>query len=150
MEFDILLFFKFFLLKSPESAIRHFGPLLSFPSPVKDPDPNPPDKVDPSPMSIIRTGLSKPLLFTTTTLLLCTLWQWPRRWLISGAPLLQYFILFSDAKGSRVLPAFQLWPSSQPSTSSTPFAPHHGFSTGSSRLYATQLFSLYAYSNSVL
>ncbi|TVY36190.1 hypothetical protein LOCC1_G006128, partial [Lachnellula occidentalis] len=61
-------------------------------------------------MAIIPTGLSRPFLFATTTVLLCASWEWPRRWLISGAPLLQYFILLGDAKGYRVLPAFQLWP----------------------------------------
>ncbi|TVY17897.1 hypothetical protein LARI1_G004186 [Lachnellula arida] len=61
-------------------------------------------------MSIIRTGLSKPVLFATTTILLCALWEWPRRWFISGAPLLQYFILLGEANGYRVLPAFQIWP----------------------------------------
>ncbi|TVY84855.1 hypothetical protein LSUE1_G001306 [Lachnellula suecica] len=61
-------------------------------------------------MGILQTGLSKPFLFATTTVLLCALWQWPRRWAISGAPLLQYFILLGDAKQYRVLPYFHLWP----------------------------------------
>lgn len=61
-------------------------------------------------MAFTQPLLSKPLLFATTTLLLCMIWSWPRRWLISGAPLLQYFILLGDAKGYRVLPYIHLWP----------------------------------------
>ena len=53
---------------------------------------------------------SKPLIFIATTLLLVTLYQWPRRWLISGAPALQFFILQGEANGYRILPSIHLWP----------------------------------------
>ncbi|KAH6680499.1 hypothetical protein B0J14DRAFT_266846 [Halenospora varia] len=52
----------------------------------------------------------RPLLFAGFTLGLLTFWVWPRRWLISGAPLLQFFVLLGEAKGYRVLPKIHLWP----------------------------------------
>ncbi|KAG0648881.1 hypothetical protein D0Z07_4633 [Hyphodiscus hymeniophilus] len=51
-----------------------------------------------------------PLLFVSATLLLCATYQWPRRWTISGAPLLQLCILQGEANGLRILPLVHLWP----------------------------------------
>lgn len=53
---------------------------------------------------------SMPMIFAATTVLLFALYQWPRRWVISGAPLLQFFILQGEAYGYRVLPFIHLWP----------------------------------------
>jgi hypothetical protein len=54
--------------------------------------------------------LKSPIFFATLTLLLSTFYCWPRRWLISGAPLIQFFILLGDSYGYRVLPSLHLWP----------------------------------------
>ncbi|PVH80003.1 hypothetical protein DL98DRAFT_460233 [Cadophora sp. DSE1049] len=51
-----------------------------------------------------------PLLFASLTTLLSALYCWPRRWVLSGAPLLQFFILLGDSNGYRVLPSIALWP----------------------------------------
>lgn len=51
-----------------------------------------------------------PMIFAATTTLLFALYQWPRRWVISGAPLLQFVILQGEAYGYRILPFIHLWP----------------------------------------
>ena len=53
---------------------------------------------------------SIPLLFAAATVLLFARYQWPRRWFVSGAPLLHFFILKGEANGYRVLPFIHLWP----------------------------------------
>ncbi|KAG4438368.1 hypothetical protein IFR05_006130 [Cadophora sp. M221] len=58
----------------------------------------------------IERLLKSPLLFASLTLLLSALYAWPRRWVLSGAPLLQFFILLGDSNGYRVLPSIALWP----------------------------------------
>ncbi|KUJ21648.1 uncharacterized protein LY89DRAFT_694187 [Mollisia scopiformis] len=54
--------------------------------------------------------LRSPLLFTLLTALLAFLYTWPKRWLISGAPLLTILLLAGEAKGHRILPSIHLWP----------------------------------------
>ncbi|KFZ16936.1 hypothetical protein V502_04823 [Pseudogymnoascus sp. VKM F-4520 (FW-2644)] len=56
-----------------------------------------------------RLGLLSPVLFATGTALLVALQQWPRRWLLSGAPVLQFFILHGNSRGDRILPLTGLW-----------------------------------------
>ncbi|KAL5344892.1 hypothetical protein ACLOAV_010289, partial [Pseudogymnoascus australis] len=56
-----------------------------------------------------RLGLLSPLRFAAGTALLVALQQWPRRWLFSGAPVLQFFILHGNSRGHRVLPLNGLW-----------------------------------------
>ncbi|KAH7342505.1 hypothetical protein BKA65DRAFT_504235 [Rhexocercosporidium sp. MPI-PUGE-AT-0058] len=63
-----------------------------------------------APKPAIERVLKSPLLFASLTLLLSALYQWPRRWVLSGAPLLQFFILIGDSNGYRVLPSIALWP----------------------------------------
>ncbi|CZS99002.1 uncharacterized protein RCO7_00399 [Rhynchosporium graminicola] len=58
----------------------------------------------------IERVLKSPLLFASLTFLLSALYGWPRRWVKSGAPLLQFFILLGDSNGYRVLPSIALWP----------------------------------------
>ncbi|KAI9052140.1 hypothetical protein LZ554_003502 [Drepanopeziza brunnea f. sp. 'monogermtubi'] len=58
----------------------------------------------------VERVLKSPLLFAFITLLLSALYRWPRRWLVSGAPLLQFFILLGDSKGYRIFPGHALWP----------------------------------------
>ncbi|KFZ08154.1 hypothetical protein V501_06092 [Pseudogymnoascus sp. VKM F-4519 (FW-2642)] len=57
-----------------------------------------------------RIGLLSPLRFAAGTALLVALQQWPRRWLLSGAPILQFFILHGNSRGHRILPLTGLWP----------------------------------------
>ncbi|KFY45651.1 hypothetical protein V494_00849 [Pseudogymnoascus sp. VKM F-4513 (FW-928)] len=56
-----------------------------------------------------RLGLLSPFRFAAGTVLLVALQQWPRRWLLSGAPILQFFILHGNSRGYRVLPLTGLW-----------------------------------------
>jgi hypothetical protein len=57
-----------------------------------------------------RSSLSTPIIFATTTALLVALYSWPRRWLLSGTPILQFCILLGSSEGTRVLPFIHLWP----------------------------------------
>jgi hypothetical protein len=50
-----------------------------------------------------------PNLFATATVLAVTLFSWPLRWILSGAPILVYSILLGQSKGYRVLPYIPLW-----------------------------------------
>lgn len=64
-------------------------------------------KVDP--VAHVHPLLSTPSLFAATCLLLVALYDWPRRWLLSGVPLLTYCILLGASKGYRVLSLVPLW-----------------------------------------
>jgi hypothetical protein len=63
----------------------------------------------PSRSSLERT-LKCPVLFSLISILLLYLYSWPQRWLISGAPILQVFILLGDYHGNRILPDIHIWP----------------------------------------
>jgi hypothetical protein len=54
-------------------------------------------------------GLSTPLLYSAAVTLLVSLYEWPRRWVFSGSPILTLFVLIGAAKGYRVLPFIPLW-----------------------------------------
>ncbi|KAE8443159.1 hypothetical protein EG329_002328 [Mollisiaceae sp. DMI_Dod_QoI] len=54
--------------------------------------------------------LRSPFLFAIFTLFLATLYSWPKRWLISGAPLVTILLLAGEARGHRILPSIDLWP----------------------------------------
>ncbi|KAK6586859.1 hypothetical protein PZA11_000149 [Diplocarpon coronariae] len=58
----------------------------------------------------IERVLKSPLLFAFLTLILSALYRWPRRWVLSGAPVLQFFVLLGDSSGYRILPSIALWP----------------------------------------
>lgn len=60
-------------------------------------------------MNESRLRLLSPLRFAAGTALLVALQQWPRRWLLSGAPVLQFFILHGNSRGNRILPLTGLW-----------------------------------------
>ncbi|KAG6000679.1 hypothetical protein E4U54_001337 [Claviceps lovelessii] len=50
-----------------------------------------------------------PAIFAATTLVQLGLFQWARRWAISGAPVLTLFILQGEAQGRRILPFAHVW-----------------------------------------
>lgn len=52
---------------------------------------------------------SMPYIFGAATTLLVALFQWPRRWIFSGAPLLTLILLLGASNGSRILPVVPLW-----------------------------------------
>ncbi|KAG5953834.1 hypothetical protein E4U53_001907 [Claviceps sorghi] len=52
---------------------------------------------------------SWPAIFAATTLLQLGLFQWARRWAISGAPVLTLLILQGEAHGGRILPFAHAW-----------------------------------------
>ena len=54
-------------------------------------------------------GLSGPLLFGAGVALLAAKFQWPWRWLVSGAPLLTFTVLLGAAHDHRILPSVPLW-----------------------------------------
>ncbi|KAN0106659.1 hypothetical protein V8E51_009535 [Hyaloscypha variabilis] len=60
--------------------------------------------------SRLERTLKDPILFAAVTSILSVLYNWPQRWLISGAPLLQILILAGEAREYRVLPSIHLWP----------------------------------------
>ncbi|KAF2864774.1 hypothetical protein BDV95DRAFT_588453 [Massariosphaeria phaeospora] len=58
------------------------------------------------------TGLMSdftPHAFIATTVLATTLYSWPLRWIISGAPLLVYSVLLGNSKGYRIMPWLPIW-----------------------------------------
>lgn len=54
-------------------------------------------------------GISIPLFFGAATALLVALFEWPQRWLFSGAAFLTLSILAGASNGYRVLPIIPLW-----------------------------------------
>lgn len=48
-------------------------------------------------------------LFAAVTVALLVAFEWPLRWLLSGAPFLTYSLLRAAGQGSRVLPFIPLW-----------------------------------------
>ncbi|OBT78009.1 hypothetical protein VF21_03096 [Pseudogymnoascus sp. 05NY08] len=56
-----------------------------------------------------RLGLLSPFRFAAGTALLVALQHWARRWLLSGAPILQFLILHGNSQGHRILPLTGLW-----------------------------------------
>ena len=54
-------------------------------------------------------GISSPFLYTIILLFLIILFQWPRRWLLSGSPLLSLTFLLGSHHGYRVFPSIPLW-----------------------------------------
>lgn len=69
-------------------------------------DPSKQEKVDP-----LRElyGLSTANCFGVATALSIALYEWPRWWLLSGAPILTYLILLAASKGYRIVPFIPLW-----------------------------------------
>lgn len=65
-------------------------------------------KVDPIGQRV--AWLSTPHLFAVATLVLLAGFEWPRRWLISGAPILTYSVLLGAEQDTRFLPYIPLWP----------------------------------------
>lgn len=49
------------------------------------------------------------MFFAAGVVLALLLYQWPRRWLVSGAPVLTFCILLGAQKGYRILPFIDLW-----------------------------------------
>ena len=68
----------------------------------------PPELSDPTEQTS-PLGLSVPLAFGLAIALLTTLWDWPIRWLFSGAPILSLCILVGAAEGYRILPFVHGW-----------------------------------------
>ena len=52
---------------------------------------------------------SVPSLFAAAVVLLVALYDWPKRWLLSGAPIFTYVLLLGASKNYRVLPIIPLW-----------------------------------------
>lgn len=61
--------------------------------------------------SSIHNLIASPYLFAILASLCVTLFTWPIRWIISGAPILQFLILLGESSGDRrVLPLISVWP----------------------------------------
>ncbi|TAQ83138.1 hypothetical protein B7494_g8538 [Chlorociboria aeruginascens] len=98
-----LLSFK----KSFEIAIETGETINTTMSIDKPPSPLRQGNIHSKPSFFIRLS---PILFVLIAALLATQSEWPRRWLISGAPILQFAILLGASNGYRVLPFTHLWP----------------------------------------
>jgi len=55
-------------------------------------------------------GFHGPVFFASTTILLVAIFEWPIRWILSGAPLLQLTILLGSSSGCRILPFINFYP----------------------------------------
>lgn len=66
-----------------------------------------PKRVDP--VAQAHNLFATPLLFAGAVTLLIALYDWARRWFISGAPFLTYFLLLGTSKSCRVLTIIPLW-----------------------------------------
>ena len=71
----------------------------------------PPRRPVPTPAARRNTGVSSNLhiTFLTTTAIAALVFEWPFRWILSGAPQLFYVILLGEAKGNRILPFVPIW-----------------------------------------
>jgi hypothetical protein len=58
----------------------------------------------------LERTIKDPILFAVLTAVVSPLYCSPRRWLVSGAPLLQFLVLLGDRQGYRVLPSLHPWP----------------------------------------
>ena len=65
------------------------------------------DKVDPA--AHLRGLFSTPTLFAVLVTLLVALYEWPKRWLMSGAPILTYVLLLSASQKYHVVPIIPVW-----------------------------------------
>ncbi|CAD0097706.1 unnamed protein product [Aureobasidium mustum] len=54
-------------------------------------------------------GIPVPYLFAATSVLSVALFNWPLRWILSGAAVLTFTILSGAANGHRILPFFNIW-----------------------------------------
>ena len=65
----------------------------------------------PRPPSLQQQAFTKtlPIVFSALVVLGVAKWQWPLRWLVSGAPILTFFILLGSANGYRILEVVPLW-----------------------------------------
>ena len=70
-------------------------------------DPGKQEKVDP--VAHVNGFLSTPSLFAALVTLLVALYDWPRRWLLSGAPILTYVLLLGASRSYRVIPIVPIW-----------------------------------------
>ena len=83
---------------------------MGHPSPIVIPRTNYPprkqDKIDP-----IRRlcYIPTPIFFATITVLSLAKYQWPWRWLVSGAPILTFCILVGAQNGHRIMPFLDIW-----------------------------------------
>ncbi|KAF2672541.1 hypothetical protein BT63DRAFT_422991 [Microthyrium microscopicum] len=75
---------------------------------IKLPDPTRQTTIDP--IAARTRWLSTPHVFAVVVLVFISQFEWPRRWLISGAPILTYSLLLGAANGQRFLPFIGLWP----------------------------------------
>lgn len=57
----------------------------------------------------VHSLLSTPSLFAGAVILLVAIYDWPRRWFLSGAPVLTYVLLLGASKSYRVVPIIPLW-----------------------------------------
>jgi hypothetical protein len=53
--------------------------------------------------------ISTPTLFAFGVVLSLFLYDWPSWWVLSGSPVLVYFVLLGAASGKRILPDFPVW-----------------------------------------
>ena len=70
-------------------------------------DPSKQEKIDP--IGHFHALLSTPSLFAASSALLIALYDWPQRWVLSGAPILTYCLLLGASKGYRILSFIPLW-----------------------------------------
>lgn len=64
------------------------------------------DKIDPMKrLCYIPT----PIFFAASAILSLVMYQWPRRWFLSGAPILTFCILLGAQNGHRILPFIDVW-----------------------------------------
>lgn len=70
-------------------------------------NPSKQEKVDP--VGHVQGLLSTPSLFAATCVLLLALYEWPKRWVLSGVPILTYCILLGALRGYRILSFIPLW-----------------------------------------
>lgn len=70
-------------------------------------NPSKQEKVDP--VGHLHGLLSTPSLFAATCVLLVALYEWPKRWVLSGVPILTYCVLLGALRGYRILSFIPLW-----------------------------------------
>ncbi|ORY87836.1 hypothetical protein BCR37DRAFT_375746 [Protomyces lactucae-debilis] len=84
------------LIRLPSSLLAAKEPSAAAKQPVADP-------------IVDLFHVSLPTFFALAVLLSVFLYEWPSWWILSGAPLLVYFILLGAYNGSRIFPDVPVW-----------------------------------------
>lgn len=110
-------------------------------------DPSNPIMAEPRQRGLVARTLTPPLVFVIFLAVLSITFRWPRRWIVSGAPLLQFLFLLGKKRGIAYSHSYTYGLSLAPCIYYTPYPLHHCSYTGYSQGYVIRVFLWFASSN---